>query len=138
MAKATKAGTSALAPSGDAKRVIVAIRVKFELNAKNGLRRIQFGLEKDTEGDQITWKISFALFEREKKSEAYGDPMVNLDVQVDSTLNSKAEAAAKNGLTPPQAAHALGPAAEDAKAAQAGEIDEDEAKETVQATLKKK
>lgn len=138
MAKATKAGTSALAPSGDAKRVIVAIRVKFELNAKNGLRRIQFGLEKDTEGNQITWKISFALFEREKKSDAYGDPMVSLDVQVDSTLNSKAEAVAKNGLTPPQAAHALGPAAEDAKAAQAGEIDEDEAKETVQATLKKK
>jgi hypothetical protein len=41
-------------------------------------------------------------------------------------------------LTPGQAAHAIGPAAEDAKAAKNGEIDQDEADDTVQATLKKK
>jgi len=41
-------------------------------------------------------------------------------------------------LTAGQTAHALGPAADDAKAAQEGEIDEEEAQETVQNTLKKK
>lgn len=138
MASRTKSAAKALAPAGEAKHVIVAIKVKFELNAKNGLRRIVFGLEKDTKGDEIDWKINFQLYERAKKSDAYGDPLVSLDVEVDSKLNSKAEGAARNGLTPGQAAHALGPAADDAKGTVAGEVDEDDAKETVQATLKKK
>lgn len=118
--------------------VIVAIKVKLVLNAKNGLRRVIFGLEKDTEGDQVHWKIEFQVFERASKTDEYVDPLVSLDVEVDTALNAKAETAAKNGLTPGQAAHALGPAANDALAAKAGEIDQDEAGQTVQATLKKK
>jgi hypothetical protein len=120
------------------KRTIVALKVKFELNAKDGLRRIVFGLEKDTEGDVVIWKIHFDLHEREKKSEAYGDPLVSLDVEIDAKLNPKAEVAAQAGLTPGQAAHALGPAADDARATTTGEVDAEDAKETVQATLKKK
>jgi hypothetical protein len=137
MATGSRRVASALAPSGEAKRVVVAIKVKFELNAKNGLRRILFGLEKSTEGDEVHWKIGFTLFERDKKSEPYGDPLVSLDVEVDTKLNAKAEITAREGLTPPQAAHALGPAADDAKDSAAGNLDEEEAKETVQATLKK-
>ena len=127
-----------LAPAGGAKRTIVGIKVKFELNAKNGLRRVIFGLEKDTQGEDIIWKINFELYERDKKSDPYGDALVDLDVELDTKLNKKAEDAAHNGLTPGQAAHALGPAADDAKAAKNGEIDRDEADDTVQATLKKK
>ena len=126
------------APAGEPKRVIVGIKVKFELNSKNGLRRVIFGLEKDTQGEDIIWKINFELYERVKKSDPYGDALVDLDVELDTKLNKKAEDAAHNGLTPGQAAHALGPAADDAKAAKKGEIDQDEADDTVQATLKKK
>lgn len=118
--------------------VIVAIKVRIELNAKNGLRRVIFGLEKDTDGDKISWKINFQLFERDKKTDDYGDALVDLDVDVDAILQNKAEAAAKNGLTPPQVAHALGSAASDAKAAANGEIDQADADGTIQDTLKKK
>jgi len=117
---------------------IVAIKVKFTLNAKNGLRRVIFGLEKDTKGDEIQWIINFQLFERDKKTEDFGDALVDIDVEVDQALNKQADAAAKNGLTTGQAAHALGPGADDAKAAKDGEISEDEAHDTIQATLKKK
>jgi hypothetical protein len=124
----------AKAPSHD----IIGIKVKFTLESKTRLRKVLFGLEKNTEGDEITWVIDFQLFERDNKGDDYGDPLVDLQVDVDSTLNKRAEAAAKNGLTPGQAAHAIGPAAADSKAAAAGEIDKDEASQTVQATLKKK
>ncbi len=126
------------APASEPKRTIVGIKVKFELNSKNGLRRVIFGLEKDTQGDDVLWKINFQLFERDKKSDPYGDALIDLDVEVDARLNKKAEDTAHNGLSPAQAAHALGPAADDARAAAAGEIDQEEASDTVQAILRKK
>lgn len=117
---------------------VLKLKVNFQLNTPNGLRRVIFGLEKDaTSGTTVTWTINFQLFERSKKSDPFTDPIVSLDVEVDKALNSKAEKAAK-GLTAAQSAHALGPAADDAKAAEAGEIDEEEAQETIQNTLKKK
>jgi hypothetical protein len=117
---------------------IIKLKVHFELNTPNGLRRVIFGLEKDaTSGKTVVWTINFQLFERAKKSDPYGDAIVTLDVEVDKALNAKAEKASK-GLTAGQSAHALGPAADDAKAAEAGEIDEEEAQETIQNTLKKK
>lgn len=119
------------------KHVIVAIKVKIELNAKNGLRRVIFGLEKDSNGDEIDWKINFQLFEREQKTDDYGDALVDLDVDVDTALQGQAETAAKSGLTPPQVAHALGSAASDAKAAANGDIEQDDANGTIQDTLKK-
>ena len=133
MAIGNSKAADALAPAGDAKRLVVGIKVKFELNSKNGLRRVVFGLEKDTQGDDVQWKINFELYERDKKSDPYSDPLVSLDVEVDTKLASKAD-----GLTPRQAAHALGPAADDAKGTTTGDVDEDDAKDTVQATLKKK
>ena len=117
---------------------VIKLKVNFQLNTPNGLRRVIFGLEKDaTSGTVVQWTINFQLFERAKKSDPFGDPLVSLDVEVDKALNAKAEKASK-GLTAGQSAHALGPAAEDAKAAEAGEIDQEDAQETVQNTLKKK
>lgn len=117
---------------------VIKLKVNFQLNTPNGLRRVIFGLEKDaTSGKVVVWTINFQLFERAKKSDPFGDPIVSLDVEVDKALNAKAEKAAK-GLTAGQSAHALGPAAEDAKAAENGEIDREDAEQTVQNTLKKK
>ncbi|HEV7893245.1 MAG TPA: hypothetical protein VGP08_21695 [Pyrinomonadaceae bacterium] len=115
---------------------IIKIKVHFELNTPNGLRRVVFGLEKDTQGKIVTWKIDFQLFERKKKSDPFGDAIVTLNVEVQKELQAKAEKAAK-GLTAKQSAHALGPAAEDAKAAMVGEIEQEEAEETIQNTLNK-
>ena len=117
---------------------VIKLKVNFQLNTPNGLRRVIFGLEKDaTSGKIVVWTINFQLFERAKKSDPFGDPIVSLDVEVDKALNAKAEKAAK-GLTAGQSAHALGPAAEDAKAAEDGEIDQEDAQQTIQNTLKKK
>ena len=117
---------------------VIKLKVNFQLNTPNGLRRVIFGLEKDaTSGTVVQWTINFQLFERAKKTDPFGDPIVSLDVEVDKALNAKAEKASK-GLTAGQSAHALGPAAEDAKAAEAGEIDQEDAQDTVQNTLKKK
>src|SRR5580765_884557 len=118
-----------------AKRDIVKIHVKFTLNTPDGLRRVGFDLEKDTDDDgTVSWKITFQLFERDKKSDPFGDPLVDLLVEVDSKLNSKAQAMADNGMTTRQAAFAIGPAAD--TAGDPG-VDEDEKTATVQNTLKK-
>ena len=117
---------------------VIKLKVHFELNTPNGLRRVIFGLSKDaSSGQTVIWTIDFQLFERAKKSDPYGDAIVTLNVEVDKALNSKAEKASK-GLTAGQSAHALGPAADDAKAAEAGEIDQEDAQQTIQNTLKKK
>ena len=121
------------------KATVIKLKVNFQLNTPNGLRRVIFGLEKDATGGNnvVVWTINFQLFERAKKSDPFGDAIVTLDVEVDKALNAKAEKAAK-GLTAGQSAHALGPAAEDAKAAENGEIDQEDAEQTIQNTLKKK
>jgi hypothetical protein len=117
---------------------IIKIKVHFVLTTPNGLRRVVFGLEKDTQGNLAIWKINFQLFERAKKSDSFPtEPMIELDVEVDKILNSKAEKAAKSGLTQKQTTHALGPASETAKAAEEGTVPEADAKNSVQTTLKK-
>jgi len=119
------------------KSSVIGVKVRFELITKDKLRRVVFGLEKDTEGNVVMWKIDFQLFERDKKGDPWAEAIIVLQVELEKALNAKAEKALK-GLTPGQSAHALGPAADDAKAAKEGEIDEDEAKETVASTLRQK
>jgi len=88
---------------------VVKIHVKFTLITPDGLRRIAFDLEKDTKDDgTVSWKITFQLFERDKKSDDFGDAMVDLEVDVDKKLNAKAQAMADNGMTKTQAALAMG------------------------------
>jgi hypothetical protein len=126
---------SAMSPDDSSNRVVISIKVKFVLNTPDRLRRVIFGLEKDTQDTTIIWKIDFQLFERDNKTDDFGDAIVTLDVEVDEALHANAEAAAQNGLTPPQSAHALGPASEDAKAVTSGDIEDSDAKQTVQNTL---
>lgn len=117
---------------------VIAIKVNFELITKDRLRRVIFGLEKDNEGNKVTWKINFELYEREKKTDPWGDAIVKIAIQVDKELHPNAERTALKGMTPLQQAHALGPAADDQKAAAAGEIPQVKANRTTQNTLKKK
>ena len=66
---------------------VIKMKVHFELNTPNGLRRVIFGLAKDaTSGKTVTWTIDFQLFERAKKSDPFGDAIVTLNVEVDKAL----------------------------------------------------
>jgi len=92
------------------------IHVQFTLITPDGLRRIAFELKKDAEDDgSVRWRILFQLFERDGKAGEFGDAIVDLVVDVDSELSPKAQAMAMNGMTLPQAAFAMGPAADAAK-----------------------
>jgi hypothetical protein len=117
---------------------IIAIKVHFELITKDKLRRVIFGLEKDTQGEKVIWKISFQLFERDKKTDPWGDAIVDLEIEVDKVLHPNAEKTALKGMTAGQEAHAVGPAASDQKAADAGLLPQATANRTTQNTLKKK
>ena len=97
-----------------------------------------FGLEKDTQGTTVTWKIEFDLFERDKKTDPWGEAIVQVQVEVDTQLHPKAQQTALKGMTAGQQAHALGPAADDQLAAKSGEIPQSQANQTTQNTLKKK
>src|SRR6266496_104474 len=101
------------------KRVIVSLAVNFELNTTNGLRRVIFGLEKDTKGTDVEWQIHFSLFERAKRTDDFGDAIVKVDVDVHSSLADNAEALAQSKPTPEQAGEIVGPVSEDAKALKA-------------------
>jgi len=136
MAATKKAVTrNAVTPAPKVTSQVVKIHVKFTLNTPDGLRRVIFDLEKDTaDNGSVSWKITFDLFERAKKTDDFGDPIVEVIVEVDTKLNAKAQAMATNGMTPPQASHALGPAADTAKDPDATD---DEKQGKVQSTLKK-
>src|SRR3982751_742755 len=100
------ASASKVAPSAPVtvKTQVVKVHVKFTLNTPDGKRRVIFDLEKNTaDSGIVSWKINFQLFEREKKSDPFGDAIVQLEVQIDSKLNNKAQAMFDNGMTPPQA-----------------------------------
>ncbi len=116
-------------------RRVNAIHVKFTINTPDGLRRVTFELERNRQDDDSDcWKITFQLFERAKKSDQFGDAIVDLLVEVDKQLNSKAQAMADNGMTSSQSAFAVGPAAETVKDPNAS-VTKKQAK--VQATLKR-
>jgi hypothetical protein len=113
------------------------LKVGITLNPPDGLRQISFGLEKDVDGVKVNWTITFVLYERTDTTKSFGDPVVSLNVFVASALHANAETAANNGgLTPTQTAHATGPAAEAAKARQAGQMPAAVADKIIQNTLK--
>jgi hypothetical protein len=114
----------------------IALKVSFTLNTPDGLREISFGLEKDTDGTDTNWTITFALYERTDTTKSFGNPVVSLNVFVASSLHANAETAAHNGLTPAQTAHATGPAADAAKAVQAGTMPLPVGNKIIQGSLK--
>jgi len=116
-----------------ATREVLGVHVKFTLNTPDGLRRVIFEL-KTLDGDKVNWTIVFQLFQRAKKTDPFGDALVDLLVEVDAALNDKADKTSQN-MTRAQQRHALGPAADTAKDAKEGNATEEEAKESVQDTL---
>jgi hypothetical protein len=117
------------------KRTIVSIAVNFELNTTDGLRRVIFGLEKDTKGTEVEWQIHFSLFERAKRTDDFGDPIVKVDVDVKTSLSAGAEALAQSKPSPEQAGEIIGPVSEDAKAFKTREISRTEFGESAQSIL---
>jgi len=117
------------------KRTVVSLAINFELNTTNGLRRVIFGLEKDTKGNQVEWQIHFSLFERAKRTDDFGPAIVKVDVDVKTELHPNAEALAHSKPTPEQAGEVVGPVAEDAKALKAKQITKPEFDESAQNVL---
>jgi hypothetical protein len=113
----------------------IALKVNFTLNTTDGLRQISFGLEKDTDGVSIDWTITFVLYERTDPTVDFGNAVVSLTVFVTSPLQANAETAAHSGLTPAQAAHATGPAADAAKAISTGDLPLPIGNNIIQSTL---
>jgi hypothetical protein len=131
-------GSTMLATPAGGADATIAIKVQFELDSLDGLRKVMFGLEKDVKGTDTIWFIHFQLQEKQTATDANFVDVVTLDVLVDDrALHPAAQTATTNGLTPPQAAHALGPAADDAKGTTTGDVDPDDAKSTVKDSLKK-
>jgi hypothetical protein len=120
---------------------IKSISVDIEVLTKDRLRKVVFGLDKVTsDAGEVTWTINFELFERTKKDEPFGDPIVNLDaVVVKKAHVEQAEDTATAGtFTKTQAEHALGPAAVDAKRFKDGKIPREKAESTVERTVAKR
>jgi len=118
------------------KQSIVGISVRLELNSKDGLRRVIFTLSKDNlPKNKVQWKIKFELFERQEQSEEFVK-LIGLDVDVTTENNKNAELVVKRKkLTVKQSAHAIGTAADLAKAAANQEVPEDLAQESAEETL---
>lgn len=139
---APAAGSTSLFPSAGTPAAgagyAIAIQVTFELDTPDGLRKILFGLEQDTKGADVMWFIYFQLQEKQAATDANFTNVVTLKVLVDdAALHPAAQAAANNGLTTNQAAHAMGPAADAAKGTTTGDVDPDDANQSVKSTLKK-
>ena len=118
-----------------------SISVDIEVMTKDRLRKVVFGLDKATADDgDVIWTINFALFEREAKSDDFGDALVNLDAVIVNNENfDKAETTASVGrLTAAQTEHALGPAAVDAKRFKEGQISREKAEATAERTVAKR
>ncbi len=115
-----------------------SISVDLEVMTPDRLRKVIFGLDKATAAEGVKWTINFRLFERDKKSDGFADPLVKLTVIVDKKNEDNAEITSKKGLNSSQADYLLGPASVDAKRLAAGKITEEKASATVQRTLPKR
>jgi hypothetical protein len=119
-------------------REVIAMSVQFDLCSPDGLRRARVRLDKDSDGNAAAWNINYTLHEREKRTEPFDEPIGQVDVEVQRFLHPKAEKAAREGLTPAQAAYAIGPAADDVKGYIAGELRLDVAQKSVEDILRQR
>jgi hypothetical protein len=78
----------------------------------------------------VLWTVQFQLFERRSRAEQWTQA-ADLRVDLDVKQNATASAVAAKGLSDAQAARALGPAADDARAARQGEISPVEAGQSI-------
>src|ERR1700751_6163631 len=84
-AVSTASGGAAMAPARTVPQII-AIRVQFELGTTDGLRKVGFCLEKDTQGTDVIWRISLRLSERSDPLAVF-TPVVPLKVQIDESFD---------------------------------------------------
>ena len=117
-------------PNRKSTTAIIGLRVRFELGARSGLRRVVLAMEKSDKTSGTTqWAVQFQLFERPSRTAGWTQ-VADLRVELDTRQGVAAAAVAKRGLSDEQGARAMGPAADDALAARRGEI---EVKEALQA-----
>ena len=119
-------------------RTLKSISVDLEVMTTDRLKKIVFGLDKNVDGDEIQWVIDFKFFQRDKKSDEFGDPLVSLKADVKKTNNEAAEATANKGLNASQSEHLLGPGVIAAQRLKEGKITEEKAAATVDRTLPKR
>jgi hypothetical protein len=119
-------------------KTLKSISVDLEVMTADRLKKVIFGLDKEMDDENVHWTINFQLLEREKKSEAFGDPLVKLTVDVKKSHNELAEETATKGLNSSQSEHLLGPAVAAAQKLNAGKTTEEKAGATVERTLPKR
>lgn len=119
-------------------KTIKAISVDLEVMTSDRLKKIVFGLDKSTTEESVEWTIDFQLFEREKKSEEFGEPLVKLTIAVKKPNHQTAEETALKGLNAKQSEHLLGPALVAARRLEAGDTTEEKAAAVVERTLPKR
>jgi hypothetical protein len=119
-------------------RTLKSISVDLEVMTTDRLKKIVFGLDKNVDGDEIQWVIDFKFFQRDKKSDEFGDPLVSLKADVKKTNNEAAEATANKGLNASQSELLLGPGVIAAQRLKEGKITEEKAAATVERTLPKR
>jgi hypothetical protein len=88
---------------------IVSISVDLGVTTPDGLRHVDFGLQKDTgDDDSITWTINFTFQTRDTASDTFIDE-VTLKIVVKTKDFEKAQATATQGLSDAQIDHLNGP-----------------------------
>jgi hypothetical protein len=88
---------------------IVSISVDLGVTTPDGLRHIEFGLQKDTgDDDSVTWTINFAFQTRDNTSDTFTHE-VTLKIVVKTRDFEKAQATATQGLSDAQVDHLNGP-----------------------------
>jgi hypothetical protein len=89
------------------KKNIVSVAVDLEVLTNDKLRKLIFGLKKNTEGELVKWRIDFELLDREKKSEAFERAVfISVDLDVKKAPVTKLEATVEKGLDSRQVAYA--------------------------------
>lgn len=114
------AQTSPAQPTAASNTTTLIPSTEFTLITPDGRRKVAVSLGKDSDGTETNWIICFILYEKQAGATTFREPTITLNVPVPSTLSSNAQFVAQNGLTCPQAAHAIGPAADAAQSVARG------------------
>jgi len=113
---------------------LVKIHVQFTILTPDQLKQISFGLNKDTGDGTVTWKITFSLSTREKKTDEFTKV---IDAAVDADLKDAplAEETANKGLNKPQSDHLTLNVATTAERVKSGKLKQATLDRAVKATL---
>ena len=82
---------------------LIHLKVTFTVITSDNLKKIVFGLTKDTKDGNETWTINFALSDKQKATDADFSPRVTADIELELALHQLAEETATDGLNDTQA-----------------------------------